>query len=195
MPPPVWSNQVTSSGVRNTPSRLEADAAATAAGTFPRAIPTNAIELWIVEGRQPRKTMPAASGCGVIAPGKAAIPRQSSGNRPNVAPSTTRCSRQCIMPPITASRDRRAPCRKKTRAMAALVTHPSQIATSPRAGRNEATVATARIRTRYQSGFRRVSSPGLSPLTRRPGTRAGAPPVRCDLRRFPGPAGGWGIRR
>ena len=194
-PPWAWSRAAASNGVRNTPRRLEAEAAATAAGTLPRATPTKAMELWMVEGRQPRNTMPAASGGGVIQAGRAAIPRQSRGNRPKVEASTSRCSRQWVRPPITASRDSRAPCRKNTTAMAALVTQPRVVATSPRAGATEARAATARIRTRYQSGLRRASSPGRAPLTRRPGRTAAAPPARCAPRRSRDPAGGSDSRR
>ena len=41
-----------------------------------------AMDDWIVEGRQPRKTMPAASDGGVSVEGSAAAPRHSTGNIP-----------------------------------------------------------------------------------------------------------------
>jgi len=54
LPPGVPSSSATSSGVANTPSRFDADALQTAAGTLPRAIAVNAIEDCTVEGRQHR---------------------------------------------------------------------------------------------------------------------------------------------
>ena len=49
-------------------------------------------------------------------------PRPRQGNRTNVVPLMATCSRQWVMPRTTASRDKRAPCRKNSAAMA--VTRP-----------------------------------------------------------------------
>ena len=56
--PPVANSRPTSSGVRNMPKMLEADAAQMAAGTLPPAIEVKAIDDCTVEGRTQRKRMP-----------------------------------------------------------------------------------------------------------------------------------------
>ena len=58
----------TSAGVTKIPSRLDADAAHTAAGTLPFAIDVNAIDDWTVDGSVHRNSTPAysvgvTSGC------------------------------------------------------------------------------------------------------------------------------------
>ena len=68
-------------------------------------------------------------------------------NAKKVASSTTRCSRQWLIPAITASRDSLAPCRKKSRAMASLVAQPNTAVAAPCAGISEATI-TVPIRAR-----------------------------------------------
>ena len=52
--PSVDMSASTSSGVSRTPSRLEIDAETTAAATLPRAIETNVIDDWIVDGTRQR---------------------------------------------------------------------------------------------------------------------------------------------
>ena len=46
----------------------------------------------------------------------------------------SRCSRQWVIPAITASRDSLAPCMKKSRAIASLVSTSKLVATVPRTG-------------------------------------------------------------
>ncbi len=53
--------------------------------------------------------------------------------------------RQWVRPPITASRDSRAPCRKNTRPMAILVAQSKTGAAAPLAGRIEAATTMPRI--------------------------------------------------
>ena len=66
----------------------------------------------------------------------------SNGNNTNVAPTTTRCSRQCDNPALMASRESLAPCRKNSSAMAATVTPSITRATAPEAGNTLASVTT-----------------------------------------------------
>ncbi|CFN68243.1 Uncharacterised protein [Bordetella pertussis] len=107
------------------PSRLEADALQTAAGTLPRAIDVKAMADCTVAGRQHRNSTPRYSS-GVTSgssTGLRATP--SSGNIRNVAEKIVRCRRQCVTPATMASRDRRAPCRKNSSATARLVIQPN----------------------------------------------------------------------
>src|SRR5258705_14025759 len=102
------------------PSRFEAEAAATAAGTLPLAITVKPIEDWMVEGRQPRKMIPDASAGGLIQAGRAAHPRKRAGNRTEGEPITTRCHRQWITPRVTAAPGSRPPSGKNTKPMESL---------------------------------------------------------------------------
>lgn len=114
----------TSSGVRKMPSRLEAEALHTAAGTLPRAIEVKAMADCTVAGRQHRKRMPRYSS-GVTSGSSTGFRiTPSRGKIRKVAEKIVRCRRQCVMPATMASRDRRAPWRKKSRATAMLVIHP-----------------------------------------------------------------------
>jgi hypothetical protein len=126
----------TSTGVRKMPSRLEAEAAQTAAATLPRPIEVKAIDDCTVEGRQQRNSMPL-DRVGDSTP-DLLISRPSAGNSTKVKARIVRCSRQWVRPATTASRDSLAPCRKNSRAMAILTTQPTIVAASPRTGRIEA---------------------------------------------------------
>jgi len=68
--------------------RFEAVAAATVAGTFPRAMAVKPMEDWMVEGRQPRKIRPGARLAGRIQAGRAAAARVRRGNSTKVKAST-----------------------------------------------------------------------------------------------------------
>src|SRR3546814_17986173 len=97
------------SGVRNTPSRLDADALQTAAETLPRAMEVKAIEDWTVEGRQHKNRMPRYSSgvmSGAIS-GTAITPQ--TGKRMKVAEKMLRCKRTCDITAQIASHDTRAP--------------------------------------------------------------------------------------
>ena len=134
-------------GVTTMPSRLDAEAAHTAAATLPRATEVKAIDDCTVDGRQHRNIRPAVRELGRMAAGRARVATPNRGNRPNVAASTVRCRRQWVRPPITASRDSLAPWRKNNRAMASLVTRPKPLAMSPRTGRTVASSTIARMAT------------------------------------------------
>jgi hypothetical protein len=56
--PPTENSRPTSSGVRNMPKMLEAEAEQIAAGTLPPAIEVKAIDDCTVDGRTQRKRMP-----------------------------------------------------------------------------------------------------------------------------------------
>jgi hypothetical protein len=61
VPPAAWfvTTRLTSAGVMKIPSRLEAEALHTAAGTLPLAIEVNAMDDWTVDGSVQRKRTPA----------------------------------------------------------------------------------------------------------------------------------------
>ena len=99
----------TSSGVMNTPNRLDTDADTTAALTCPRAIATNVIDDCTVDGTSVRNKNPAANDAPSTGASTHCPSRPSSGNRTNVAPSTTECSRQCRSPARSSRGSRRAP--------------------------------------------------------------------------------------
>ena len=76
------------------PKRFDAEAAQTAAATFPRATEVKAIELCTVEGRQQRNSIPAPRP-GVSRPlGRWLMPRPKSGKSAKVLASTVMCRRQ-----------------------------------------------------------------------------------------------------
>ena len=121
MPPWVLSSRPASNGVSRMPSRLDAVAAHRAAGTLPRAIEVKAIDDCTVEGSTHSSSSPVHSG-GVSSVGaRARAARPSAGNSRKVLANTTTCSRQCRAPASAAFGCRRAPCRKNSRAIAALV--------------------------------------------------------------------------
>ena len=87
---------------------------------MPRPIEVKAIEDCTVDGSAHRKMTPSQSG-GVSNPGiNARKARPNRGNRRKVQPMISACSRQCVMPAMTASRDSRAPCRKNSSAIATM---------------------------------------------------------------------------
>ena len=116
------------------PSRLDAVAAHSAAGTLPRAIEVKAIDDCTVDGSTHSISSPAHSG-GVSRPGASArAVRPSAGNSRKVLASTTACSRQCRAPASAACGASRAPCRKNISAMAAVVASPASAMPTPCAG-------------------------------------------------------------
>ncbi len=126
------------------PSRLEAEALHTAAGTFPRAIEVKAIEDCTVEGRKQRKSIPLAI-TGLSQPWDTALrPRPTAGNKTKVVPRARAWIRQALSPPRIASRDSLAPCRKNSSAMAASVMIPMIRAPSPWQGSTLASTTLAR---------------------------------------------------
>src|SRR6185312_15405656 len=132
--PPDSSSKPAHNGVMKMPSRLDAEAAHTAAETFPRAIEVNAIDDCTVDGRVHRNSTPryrlgVTSGA---SSGRNAQP--ISGNSTKVLPSTTRCSLQCVTPASTACRDSLAPCRKNSSMIAPSVSQPNAVAHAPRQG-------------------------------------------------------------
>src|SRR3546814_16382860 len=72
--------------------------------------------------------------------GSAITPK--TGKMMKVAEKMLRCKRQCDIPATIASRDRRAPCRKNSRAIAMLVAQPNTAVPTPWAG-NKLASATA----------------------------------------------------
>ncbi len=99
----------TSSGVANTPRRLDTDAETTAALTWPRAIATNVMDDWTVDGTRVRNRKPVANPAPSTGVSAHLPTRPSSGNRTNVAANTTECSRQCVRPATSSRGSRRAP--------------------------------------------------------------------------------------
>lgn len=136
----VWISTPTSSGVMKMPSRLDADAAHTAADTLPCAIEVNAIEDCTVDGNVHRKRMPSASCVPTMPVTSDRVSVPSSGNSTKVHASTSRCRRQLVRPAITASRDSLAPCRKNSNAIARLVTISNTPAAWPRHGSSVARI-------------------------------------------------------
>src|ERR1700724_3276262 len=112
-------------GVTKTPSRFEAEALHSAAGTLPPATDVKAIEACTVEGSAVSRITPAqsASGRKLGARKRAEIP--SSGNSANVLRNTIVCSRQCRAPRNATSGESFAPCMKNNSAMAASVSQPT----------------------------------------------------------------------
>ncbi|MCY1215860.1 hypothetical protein D9M72_277160 [compost metagenome] len=142
-PPSGSTTRLTSTGVMNTPSSVEAEALQMAAGMFPRAIAVKAIADCTVAGSTHRNSTPVYS-CGVTSgpsTGRSASP--STGNRMKVQANTSRCSRQCVMPARIASRDSLAPCRKNSSPIATVVRPSKKCATRPLAGSRLARVTTA----------------------------------------------------
>ncbi len=131
-------------GVRKIPKRLEAAALQIAAGTFPRARDTNAIEDWTVEGSAHRYKMPMYSSSPITGERAGRRARPTRGNRMNVALNTVRCSFQCPAPASTACWDNLAPCMKKSSAIEILVNQEKATATSPEHGSREATATVAK---------------------------------------------------
>lgn len=123
--PALATTVPTSSGVRKMPSRLEADALHTAAGTLPRAIDVKAMADCTVAGRQHKNRMPRYSSGVTKGSSTGLSARPSKGNIRNVAEKIVRCSFQCVRPAMMASRDRRAPCRKNSRPTAMFVIQPN----------------------------------------------------------------------
>ncbi|CAJ3473162.1 Uncharacterised protein [Burkholderia pseudomallei] len=125
----------TSAGVTKMPSRLDADAEQTAAGTLPLAIDVNAIDDCTVDGSVQRNSTPAYSAGVTSGVSTGLSARPSSGNSANVLSSTSACSRQCVAPATIASRESFAPCRKNSRPTAMSVAQLNACAASPRHGR------------------------------------------------------------
>ncbi len=141
--PLLWPCATTSSptrtGVRNMPSRLEADALQTAAGTLPRATEVKAIDDCTVDGKVHRNKMPRYRS-GVTSGSNAGLNNSpSNGNNTKVASNTVKCRRQCSAPCTTASRDSLAPCRKNSKPIASVVIKLKDTATWPLAGNRLAT--------------------------------------------------------
>jgi hypothetical protein len=143
--------------VSTSPSSVEAELLQTAAGTFPRAIEVNAIADWTVAGNAHRKRTPVASSGGKTRDKSGRASSPSSGNKPNVAPSTNACRRVCPMPATMASRESFAPCRKNNSPMQSSVATESPWAKAPCAG---ATVATSTV-TKMATVNRSRRSPGI----------------------------------
>ncbi len=136
--PSAPSSSLTSSGVRNTPSRLDTEALHTAAGTLPRASEVKAMEDCTVAGRAQRNRMPRYSSGVTIGDSAGFSARPSSGNITKVQANTSRCRRQWVMPAMIAWRDSLAPWRKNSRPMPMLVTHSKTTAVWPLQGRKVA---------------------------------------------------------
>ena len=101
-PPCVLSSRPASSGVSRMPSRLEAVAAHSAAGTLPRAIEVKAIEDCTVDGSTHSSSRPVHSG-GVSRPGATArAARPSAGNSRKVLSED-----HDMQPPVACSGQRR----------------------------------------------------------------------------------------
>ena len=137
------TNQLTSSGVTSTPSRVEAEALHTAAGMLPRAMEVKAMADCTVAGSTHKYITPVYSS-GVTkgsSNGRSAQP--SNGNNTKVQANTSKCSRQWVMPAMIASRESLVPCMKNNRPMAKLVSHSKPCALRPCAGKKLARSTTA----------------------------------------------------
>src|SRR3546814_16016780 len=86
--PATGRSEPASTGVSTTPTRLDADAAQSAAGTLPQAIDVNAIDDCTVEGRTHTSMSPLASAAGRMDCVAATSPSPSTGNSANVVAST-----------------------------------------------------------------------------------------------------------
>jgi hypothetical protein len=86
------------SGVRKTPSRLDAVALHIAAGTLPPATDVKTIEACTVEGSAVSKITPAHKGPGRKPGARKRAEMPSNGNSANVLRNTVTCSRQCRAP-------------------------------------------------------------------------------------------------
>ncbi|MCW0417071.1 hypothetical protein NB689_002825 [Xanthomonas sacchari] len=149
-----------SSGVRNTPSRLDSEALHTAAGTLPPAIEVKAIDDCTVDGSVHRNSTPMYRS-GVSSQCDSGLnSRPSSGNRMKVAAKMVRCRRQCNAPATMASRDSRAPCRKNSAAIARSVTTSITDAARPCTGSSEAS-STVHSSARVKGSMRRRASQDL----------------------------------
>ncbi|MNV55868.1 hypothetical protein D3C71_1481190 [compost metagenome] len=96
----------------------------------------------------------------------------SAGKIMKVLNITHRCSRQLLLPARMASRDSLAPCRKNSRAMAAMVSAFSQPTNSPRAGRNEAS-STVAINVRVKRSGKNLMAAYSDEKSMRPLSRGG----------------------
>src|ERR1700722_10704749 len=133
-------------GVRKTPSRFDAEALHSAAGTLPPATDVKAIEDCTVEGNAVSRISPAQSGSGSKFGASRRAVTPSSGNSANVLRNTIECNRQCRAPRRATSGESCAPCMKNSSAMAASVSQPTATAGSPRAGITEAKATVSRNR-------------------------------------------------
>jgi hypothetical protein len=106
-----------------------------------------AIDDCTVEGRAHRNRMPRYRSGVSSASASGFMASPSSGNITKVLASTSRCSRQCVRPDTSASRDSLAPWRKNSRPMAKVVTWPRATAAPPEAGRKlaRATITISRM--------------------------------------------------
>src|SRR5690625_7987204 len=95
------------------PSKLEADALHTAAGTLPPAIEVKAMADCTVAGRAHKYRMPMTKGPPSKGSNSGWAIQPNNGKSTKVKEKTTTCKRQCIMPPISDCRDRPAPDRQK----------------------------------------------------------------------------------
>ena len=84
-PPWVLSSRPASSGVSSMPSRLDAVAAHSAAGTLPRAIEVKAIEDCTVDGSTHSSSRPVQSG------GGQQVRRQGAGGQAEEPETAGRC--------------------------------------------------------------------------------------------------------
>lgn len=116
------------------PSRLDAEAAHTAAETLPRAIEVNAIDDCTVDGSVHRNSTPRYRSGVTSGASRGRNTQPISGNSTKVLVNTTRCSRQCVTPASTACRDSLAPCRKNSSMIAPSVSQPNAVAHAPRQG-------------------------------------------------------------
>src|SRR5215470_5103121 len=139
------------------PRMLDSEAAHRAAATLPPAIEVKTTEACTVDGKVQRKTKPAYRDGASTVPDNGYIASPSIGNATKVAPRMIRCRRQCRIPASTAERDRRAPCRKNSKAIATSLPIATQRALSPRQGSTSAMPTAARMASMKLSGRKRTS--------------------------------------
>src|SRR5690554_6254812 len=125
------------------PTKLEAEAAQTAAGILPRAIEVKAIADCTVPGRAAKYSIPIHNSSPKTGRISGCNDSINSGNKIKVQANTNKCKRQCITPAIMAWRDNLAPCKKNSKAMAKLVSHWKKVAPMPCAGIKVAANTTA----------------------------------------------------
>src|SRR5690554_7949272 len=121
VPAPASSIRLTRNGVTKIPTKLEADAAQTAAGIFPRASDVNAMADCTVPGKAAKYSIPTQSCSPKRGLSSGCNDRINKGNKMKVQAKINRCKRQCKAPSIMARRDNLAPCKKNNKAIAEMV--------------------------------------------------------------------------
>jgi len=100
---------------------LEKEALQTAPATLPFAMEVNAIEDCTVDGKKHINRKPQYNCCPKIGSNTGLASNPITGKITKVKAKTKACIFQCSIPSSTASRDNFAPCKKKSMAIATVV--------------------------------------------------------------------------